>query len=61
MNFYFGPTEGSVLVNTASSTTYSFTTTLPSSGLWDMVITFNNGSSGGTVNLGVNGIKITKQ
>jgi hypothetical protein len=60
MNVYFGPLIGSVTVNSATSATYSFTTTLPA-GAWDLAITYNNAAPAGARNLIVTKITITQQ
>ena len=60
MNVYLGPQDGSVSVNATNYSTYNFAFTVPA-GAWDLVISFNNGATGGTRILYVNGIQITRQ
>jgi hypothetical protein len=60
MNVYFGPGHGSVSVNTTTDSTYSFTFTVPT-GVWDLVVTYNNAATGGARNLIIDNIQITPQ
>jgi len=60
MNVYLGPRNGSVSVNTATDSTYNVTFTIPS-GVWDLVINYNNAASGGARNLIISNIQITRQ
>jgi hypothetical protein len=60
MNVYLGPKTGSVIVNTATDSTYNFTFTVPA-GVWDFVITYNNAATGGARNLIIDNIQITRQ
>ena len=60
MNVYLGPGQGSISVNTTTDFTYNFTFSIPS-GVWDLVINYNNAASGGARNLIINNIQITRQ
>ena len=61
MNVFLGPnTAQSVSVNTATSSTYNFTFTIPA-GVWDLAITFDNAAVGGARDLFIDNIQITRQ
>jgi hypothetical protein len=61
MNVYFGAQNGSMTVNTSTSSTYNFTFTAPA-GVWNLVISYpGNVPSGGQYAMIVSGIQITQQ
>jgi hypothetical protein len=60
MNVYFGPGSASVNVNTTTDSTYTFTFTIPAN-VWDFVVTFNNAASGGSRQLTIDNIQITRR
>ncbi len=60
MNVFLGPASGSFTVNSTNFSTFSFTNTIPS-GVWDLVVTFNNGALVGSRQLFINSIQINRQ
>ena len=60
LSVFLGPASASFTVNTASYSSFSFTNTIPA-GVWDLVVTFNNGAVAGSRDLFVNSIQITQQ
>jgi hypothetical protein len=60
LNVFLGPASGSFAVNSTNFLTFSFTNTIPS-GVWDLVVKFNNAATAGSRDLFISSIQINRQ